>query len=85
MFILLVVPKWGDPCQLPPTVRSDSSSSLSVSLMERLAASLPQPAIVTGHADHSEKDEKFLDSKPTRQALSRFRIMYLIGSVLEDH
>ena len=63
----------GDPCQLPPTVRTDSSSSLSVSLMERLAASLPQPAIVTGHADHSEKDEKFLDSKPTRQALSRFR------------
>jgi regulator of nonsense transcripts 1 len=41
--------------------------------MERLAASLPQPVIVTGHADHSEKDESFLDSKPTRQALSLFR------------
>jgi regulator of nonsense transcripts 1 len=41
--------------------------------MERLAASLPQPVIVSGHADHSEKDETFLNSKPTRQALSLFR------------
>jgi regulator of nonsense transcripts 1 len=65
----------GDPCQLPPTIRSGTgtSSPLSVSLMERLAATLPHPVIVTAHADHSDKDEKFLVSKPTKQALSLFR------------
>lgn len=63
----------GDPCQLPATIRASSSSPLSVSLMERLAATLPQPVIVTAHADHSEKDESFLGSKPTRQAISHFR------------
>jgi len=63
----------GDPCQLPATIRAGSSSPLSVSLMERLAASLPQPVIVTAHADHSDKDETFLASKPTKQALSLFR------------
>jgi superfamily I DNA and/or RNA helicase len=33
----------GDPCQLPPTVRG-TESSLSMSLMERLARILPDPA-----------------------------------------
>jgi AAA domain len=82
----------GDPCQLPPTVRTDSSSSLSVSLMERLAASLPQPAIVTGHADHSEKVKSSLTrnqrGRPCRtfeKGTTANRIIYLIGSVLEDH
>lgn len=63
----------GDPCQLPATIRASSSSPLAVSLMERLAASLPQPVIVTAHADHSGKDDTFLTSKPTRQAVSLFR------------
>lgn len=63
----------GDPCQLPATIRADSSSPLAVSLMERLAASLSAPVIVTAHADHSDKDETFLSSKPTRQAVSLFR------------
>lgn len=63
----------GDPCQLPPTMRAGSSSALSVSLMERLAATLPHPVIVTAHVDHSDKDDKFLVSKPTKQALSLFR------------
>jgi AAA domain len=35
----------GDPCQLPPTIRTDSPSSLSVSLMERLATSLPRACL----------------------------------------
>ena len=43
--------------------------------MERLAASLPQPVIVTGHADNSEKDETFLSSRPTKQAMSLLRAL----------
>mmetsp|Transcript_25240 Transcript_25240/g.37175 ORF Transcript_25240/g.37175 Transcript_25240/m.37175 type:complete len:890 (+) Transcript_25240:452-3121(+) len=64
----------GDPCQLPPTVKTDSSgtgsSPLSLSLMTRLASILPQPVIVTAQADKTERDDKYLNSKPTRQASS---------------
>ena len=61
----------GDPCQLPPTVVSDpsgnGSSELSVSLMTRLASSLPHPVIVTAKDDETEKEQYFLKMKPTRQ------------------
>lgn len=65
----------GDPCQLPPTVKSDSSSTglslLSVSLMSRLASTLPQPVTVTAQKDTTPLDSRFLQSKPTRQAVSK--------------
>ena len=65
----------GDPCQLPPTVRSDVSSTgespLSVSLMSRLATTLPQPVTVTAQKDNTPLEKKFLECKPTRQAVSR--------------
>lgn len=65
----------GDPCQLPPTVRSDVSSTgespLSVSLMSRLATSLPQPVTVTAQKDNTPLETKYLQSKPTMQAVSR--------------
>lgn len=65
----------GDPCQLPPTVKSDSSSTglspLSISLMSRLASTLPQPVTVTAQKDTTPLDSRFLQSKPTRQAVSR--------------
>jgi superfamily I DNA and/or RNA helicase len=65
----------GDPCQLPPTVKSDSSSTglspLSISLMSRLASTLPQPVTVTAQKDATPLDSRFLQSKPTRQAVSR--------------
>jgi len=66
----------GDPCQLPPTVRSSPTSSLTVSLMERMAAILPQPVIVTAQNDHTDKDESFLTGKPTKQATSLLRVLY---------
>ena len=59
----------GDPCQLPPTVRSLQSSQLSVSLMERLSAILPHP-IVSAQVDSTLKDLTFLDTLPIRQAKS---------------
>lgn len=65
----------GDPCQLPPTVRSDKSSTgespLSISLMSRLASTLPQPVTVTAQKDNTPLETKFLESKPTRQAVSK--------------
>ena len=65
----------GDPCQLPPTVKSDSSSTglspLSVSLMSRLASTLPQPVTVTAQKDTTPLDSRFLQSKPTRHAVSK--------------
>lgn len=65
----------GDPCQLPPTVKSDSSttglSPLSVSLMSRLASTLPQPVTVTAQKDTTPLDSRFLQSKPTREAVSK--------------
>jgi AAA domain len=63
----------GDPCQLPPTVRSSLSSPLSISLMERMAAVLPSPVIVTAQNDQCEKEESFLAGKPTKQAISYLR------------
>lgn len=65
----------GDPCQLPPTVRSDASSmgesALSVSLMSRLASALPQPVTVTAQKDTTPLETKFLNCQPTRQAVSK--------------
>jgi len=67
----------GDPCQLPPTVRGDvtgtGSSPLSVSLMARLAATLPQPVIVTARADKTQRDDRYLNALPTKQAVSLVR------------
>mmetsp|Transcript_12657 Transcript_12657/g.19171 ORF Transcript_12657/g.19171 Transcript_12657/m.19171 type:complete len:483 (+) Transcript_12657:1808-3256(+) len=64
----------GDPCQLPPTVVSDSSvqgdSPLSLSLMSRLASTLPAPVVVTAQADKTPKESGFLNLKATRQAVS---------------
>jgi len=65
----------GDPCQLPPTVRSSPTSPLSVSLMERLASTLQHPVMVTAQNDQTTKDQSFLESKPTKQALSLIRAM----------
>ncbi|KAL9188266.1 hypothetical protein ACHAXT_006644 [Thalassiosira profunda] len=65
----------GDPCQLPPTVRSDTSSTgespLSISLMSRLASTLPQPVTVTAQKDNTPLETKFLQNKATRQAVSK--------------
>jgi Superfamily I DNA and RNA helicases and helicase subunits len=67
----------GDPCQLPPTVITDSSGSglspLSISLMSRLASALPQPVIVTWRADKTPRDELYLNLKMTTQAASLVR------------
>lgn len=65
----------GDPCQLPPTVRSDASSTgespLSISLMSRLATILPQPVTITAQKDSTPLETRYLQSKPMRQAVSR--------------
>ena len=54
----------GDPCQLPPTVISDSSgqakSPLAISLMSRLASTLPAPVVVSAQADKTPKEDYFL-------------------------
>lgn len=67
----------GDPCQLPPTVISDSSGSglspLSISLMSRLASTLPQPVLVTARSDKTPRDELYLNLKMTKQAASLVR------------
>jgi superfamily I DNA and/or RNA helicase len=62
----------GDPCQLPPTVRSGQSTPLSLSLMERLAATLPAPS-VSSPVDNTIKDISFLDTLPVKQAMSLLR------------
>jgi superfamily I DNA and/or RNA helicase len=62
----------GDPCQLPATVKSDPNSELAVSLMERLAATLPQPT-TNMQADSTEKDTTYLDALPIKQARSLLR------------
>ena len=61
----------GDPCQLPPTVRSDedSTSPLSVSLMERLASVLPAPH-VRAHQDTTPKDTSYLQGLAMKQSRS---------------
>jgi hypothetical protein len=64
----------GDPCQLPATVKSDPDSLLSISLMERLAATLPAPSINTRRSSSSDDmDQKYLDSLATKQARSLLR------------
>lgn len=64
----------GDPCQLPPTVISDSSgkgeSPLAISLMSRLASTLPAPVVVTAQADKTPKEDHYLRLKATRDAMS---------------
>jgi len=62
----------GDPCQLPPTIRSRQAESLAVSLMERLAATLPHPSVIPG-IDSTVKDSTYLDSLPVKQAVSLVR------------
>jgi AAA domain len=59
----------GDPCQLPPTVKSPLATTLSLSLMERFAATLPRPHIVPA-LDPTVKDSSFLRSLPVKQAIS---------------
>eukprot|EP00977_Amphora_coffeiformis_P007600 scaffold1667_cov173-Amphora_coffeaeformis.AAC.28 len=61
----------GDPCQLPPTVRSDTdnTSPLSVSLMERLASALPAPH-VRSPLDPSPMDTTYLQALPIKQCRS---------------
>lgn len=61
--------------QLPPTVRSDASakgtSPLSISLMARLSSiSELHPVTVTAQKDKTAIETKFLQCKPTRQAVS---------------
>ena len=60
----------GDPCQLPPTVKTDNhdESLLSLPLMTRLSSTLPAPVIVTAQTDKMPCDESFLSCKATRTA-----------------
>lgn len=64
----------GDPCQLPATVKSDPDSPLSISLMERLSATLPAPMIKMKD-EVTEVDTTFLDALPVKQAKSLIRSM----------
>ena len=64
----------GDPCQLPATVKNDPDSLLSISLMERLAATLPAPS-VNMRNEARETDSFYLDSLPTKQARSLLQSM----------
>ncbi|CAB9496919.1 polymerase alpha-associated DNA helicase A [Seminavis robusta] len=64
----------GDPCQLPPTVRSgDEESPLAVSLMARLAEVLPHPTVPLQPLNGKECCRKYLDALPVKQARSRFQ------------
>lgn len=62
----------GDPCQLPPTVKSREAESLSMSLMERLAATLPHPNVIPP-VDSTVKDSTYVDALPIKQAVSLVR------------
>jgi len=64
----------GDPCQLPPTVKSGYSAPLTVSLMERLSATLPHP-VVSSQVDNTIRETAFLDALPMKQAKSLIRSM----------
>jgi superfamily I DNA and/or RNA helicase len=59
----------GDPCQLPPTVRSGGPSPLSISLMERLSAALPHPS-GSSPVENILTDNSFLDALPVKHAKS---------------
>ncbi len=62
----------GDPCQLPATVKCEPESSFSVSLMERLAATLPAPKIKMKD-EITVVDTDFSDALPVKQARSYLR------------
>lgn len=62
----------GDPCQLPATVKSDPTSPLTISLMERLAATMPAPMVNT-KTDVTQMDSSYLDDLPIKQARSLMR------------
>lgn len=62
----------GDPCQLPATVKSDPESVLTISLMERLAATMPSPMVNT-KTDVTQMDSSYLDGLPIKQARSLMR------------
>ncbi len=62
----------GDPCQLPATVKSDPDSVLTVSLMERLAATMPAPMVNT-KTDVTQMDSSYLNDLPIKQARSLMR------------
>lgn len=65
----------GDPCQLPPTVRNGGGESpLSVSLMARLAATLPGPN--APKPKDPAFDTFYLNSLPTKQARS---LLFSVG------
>jgi regulator of nonsense transcripts 1 len=64
----------GDPCQLPPTVRSRQADPLSLSLMERLSVALPKP-IVSTQVDNTMNDSSYLQSLAIRQSKSLLRFM----------
>ena len=68
-FVLL-----GDPCQLPATVKSEQDSPLTISLMERLAATLPAPKIKMKD-DATELDTIFADGLPVKQAKSLLKAL----------
>jgi len=65
----------GDPCQLPPTVKgSIGISPLATSLMARLAIELPHPVVFSAPSlPKSERDESFLNIRPTHQAVSHIK------------
>ena len=63
----------GDPCQLPPTVKSLDASDLSLSLMERLAAILPQSPVAANTKEALEQDTSYIDALPMKQAKSLLR------------
>ena len=62
----------GDPCQLPATVKYEPGSAFSISLMERLAATLPAPRIKTKD-EVTVVDTDFADALPVKQARSYLR------------
>jgi superfamily I DNA and/or RNA helicase len=63
----------GDPLQLPPTVRSaDKVSPLSISLMSRLAATLPPPVEAAQSRKSKNFSTQYLTSLPIKQARSHF-------------
>jgi superfamily I DNA and/or RNA helicase len=70
----------GDPCQLPATVKTDADSPLSISLMERLAATLPAPMIKMKEGG-ALMDRTFIDALPVKQAKSLIRSMSSQDSV----
>eukprot|EP00535_Pseudo-nitzschia_heimii_P001058 CAMPEP_0197188984 /NCGR_PEP_ID=MMETSP1423-20130617/18917_1 /TAXON_ID=476441 /ORGANISM="Pseudo-nitzschia heimii, Strain UNC1101" /LENGTH=959 /DNA_ID=CAMNT_0042640987 /DNA_START=226 /DNA_END=3102 /DNA_ORIENTATION=- len=59
----------GDPCQLPATVKSDPGSLFSISLMERLSATLPAPRVKMRNED-TDIDTQFSNALPLKQAKS---------------